>query len=519
MKALLLTVPLYSAPRAVADVTLPSLFSQGAVLQRDQPIPIWGAADPGEQVTVSFAGKETSVTANEHGEWKLELPAQAAGGPFGMKVVGKNALHILDIYVGEVWIASGQSNMDFRLLVRGAAESPYVKESQAMILAANDPKLRVFTVDKVVSTEPVKSTVPYKKAAWVATTPESAGSFTAVGYHFGRVLREKLKVPVGIIHTSWGGTAAESWTSLAALGQEPLKYILKQRSESLEKYPAALKNYEEVVLKKWEADAEAAKAAGTTPPRKPGGPVGVTSPHLPGNLFNAMINPLIPYRIAGVIWYQGESNSGRPKEYHTLFSSMINDWRTHWGQGDFPFLFVQLANYQKQQVAPVEGSGWVELREAQEKTLSVPNTGMASAVDLADPENPSDIHPHNKKDVGERLALNALAKVYHQKVESFSGPIFTGMKVDGAKVRLSFQHADGGLKAKGEKLTGFAIAGKDGKFVWADAAIDGDTVVVNNAAVAEPTAVRYSWAINPIGNLYNGAGLPTSPFRTDKDRP
>ncbi len=232
-----------------------------------------------------------------------------------------------------------------------------------------------------------------------------------------------------------------------------------------------------------------------------------------------MVNPLIPYGIKGVIWYQGESNSGNSSTYKTLFSAMIKDWRSRWSQGEFPFFFVQLANFQAVQKQPVE-SGWAGfafIREAQLMTLGLTNTGMASAIDLADPENPEDVHPHNKREVGRRLSLIALAKVYNEKVASYSGPIYSGFKIAGNKARLSFDHADGGLMAKNGDVKGFAIAGKDGKFVWADAKIEGNEVVVSSQQVAEPTAIRYDWAMNPIGNLYNKEGLPASPFRTDTE--
>ncbi len=509
--ALAAALPLTFSSTLLADVTLSPLFSKGAVFQQKQPIPIWGKAEPGEVVAVSLEGKEAQATADASGKWLVKLPPVPAGGPFELTVKGNNVVVVQDVAVGEVWIASGQSNMAFQLASTGDTEA---------VAAAADPMLRLFTVARKAVIEPVDS-LALQGGPWQAATPETARKFSAVGYYFARELREKLKVPVGVIHSSWGATSAQSWTSLSALEGDPAFVVyLQQRLRDLEDFPQAEKKYKEVTLVQWEAAAEAAKANGSKPPRKPVAPVGPSHPRLPGNLFNGMIHPMLPYGIRGVIWYQGESNgreSGDGRIYRTLFPAMIQDWRSRWQQGDFPFLFVQLANYQAPQTEPVEQKEWPLAREAQLMALSLPNTGMASAVDLADADNPGDIHPHNKKDVGHRLALNALAKVYDVAVPSYSGPIFSAMTLEGNKVRLSFDHVDGGLEVKGEKLTGFAIADKEGPFVWADAVLDGATVLVYREEVTAPARVRYGWAMNPIGNLYNKEGLPASPFRTDTD--
>ncbi|HWL51927.1 MAG TPA: sialate O-acetylesterase [Chthoniobacteraceae bacterium] len=509
--ALAAAFPLTFSSTLLADVTLSPLFSDGAVFQQKQPIPVWGKADPGEAVTVSLEGSEEKTTADASGKWRVNLPAIPAGGPFELTVKGNNLVVVHDVAVGEVWIASGQSNMAFMLQATRDTEA---------VAAAADPMLRFFTVARTAVIEPVDS-LALRGGPWQASTPETARKFSAVGYYFARELREKLKVPVGVVHSSWGGTPAQAWTSLSALEANPaFSVYLRQRLKDLENFPQAEKNYREVALVEWKAAEEAAKANGSKPPRKPLAPVGPNHSHLPGNLYSGMVHPLLPYGIRGVIWYQGESNGRNPGDgliYRTLFPAMIQDWRSRWHQGDFPFLFVQLANYQAPQTEPVEQKEWPLAREAQLMALSLPHTGMASAVDLADADNPGDIHPHNKKDVGHRLALNAFAKVYDLPVPSYSGPIFTGMAVEGNKARLSFDHVDGGLQAKGEKLAGFAIAGKEGPFVWGDAVIDGDTVVVSSETVQEPARVRYGWAMNPIGNLYNKEGLPASPFRTDTD--
>lgn len=515
--SLALALPLFCPTALLADVSLPSLFSEGAVFQQKQPIPVWGTAEAGEAVTVTLAGNEVKTTADASGNWFVKLPSVPAGGPFELSVKGNNVVVVPDVAIGEVWLASGQSNMAFRLQVPGAPDSPYVVEAEKEIQAANDPMLRMLTVRKKATTEPVDKMVSLE-GTWTAASPEAAGRFSAVAYHFAKELRRKLKVPVGIIHSSWGGTPAQAWTNLAALEAEPtLAHYGPMRLNYIEQFPEAEKIYKEVTLAQWQTKVDAAKAAGKNPPRQPRPPIGPESSQLPGSLYNAMIHPLIPYGIRGVIWYQGEANASKGKEYRTLFPALIKNWRSEWKQGDFPFLFVQLANYQTPQTEPVEKAPWAMLREAQLMTLAVPHTGMASAIDLADPEKPGDIHPHNKKDVGLRLALNALAKVYDQPVASYSGPIFSSMKTEGNKVRLSFEHADGGLQAKGEKLLGFAIASKEGAFVWADAVIEGDTVVVSSEQVKEPARVRYGWATNPIGNLYNKEGLPASPFRTDTE--
>jgi len=516
--SLVVVLPVVSTATLLADVSLPSLFSNGAVLQREQSIPVWGKADAGEDVTVTLNNKKAEATADASGNWLVNLPALPAGGPFEMKVKGKNEIVVSDIAIGEVWIASGQSNMEFKLgRVGKKPNAHYIQAARVEIKAANDPMLRMFTLKRNLALQPL-SNMEAVGGPWQAASPENAGRFTAVGYYFAKELRQKLGVPVGIIHTSWGGSPAEAWMSLPGLKTNAvLAHYIEKREHWINNAPQIEREYKEVTLVKWKAAVTEAKAAGKSGPRRPRAPTGPQSPHLPGNLYNGMLHPLAPYGIRGAIWYQGESNASRGKEYRTLFPAMIRDWRKLWNQGEFPFLFVQLANFQDPQTTPVEKASWPVLREAQMQTLSLRGTGMASAIDLADAENPGDIHPHNKKEVGHRLALNAFALVYNLKVPSYSGPLYSGMTTEGNKVRLNFQHADGGLKAKGDRLAGFAIAGKDGNFVWADASIDDNTVVVSSETVKEPVAVRYGWAMNPIGNLYNGEGLPASPFRTDTE--
>ncbi len=508
------------APTVLADVHLSNLFSDGAVLQHGMDVPIWGTADAGETIAVSLNGKQAKTTADNSGRWILRLPALKAGGPFDLTVSGKNTVVVHNVAVGEVWIASGQSNMEYPLETFSPIDPVYGPKAKAEIAVANDPLLRMFTVTKKISPDGTIDKIPGPDGAWKAATPLDAGKFSAVAYYYASELRRKLNVPVGIIHTSWGGTPAEAWTSRTALeANASLKPVFATWDKKLADFPGEQKKYAEQTLREWQQAVGKAKTEGKPAPAKPRAPDGPSSPRRPATIFNAMVNPLIPYGIKGVIWYQGESNSGNSSTYKTLFSAMIKDWRSRWSQGEFPFFFVQLANFQAVQKQPVE-SGWAGfafIREAQLMTLGLTNTGMASAIDLADPENPEDVHPHNKREVGRRLSLIALAKVYNEKVASYSGPIYSGFKIAGNKARLSFDHADGGLMAKNGDVKGFAIAGKDGKFVWADAKIEGNEVVVSSQQVAEPTAIRYDWAMNPIGNLYNKEGLPASPFRTDTE--
>ncbi len=495
--------------RALADVKLPTFFSDSMVLQRDKPLPVWGTADAGEEVTVTLGAATAKATADADGKWKVALPAQSAGTGLQLSVTGKNAIAIKDIAVGDVWICSGQSNMAFRL--NGA------NKAQEEIAAANFPTLRSFTVGNHASLTPRDEVSGH----WVAATPATAGDFTAVGYFFGKELNQKLNIPIGLIHTSWGGTPAQAWTSREALTAVPsLAGYMKPLEELKTAGVAAKLKYDTETLPAWQAAADKAKADGTPAPVKPKDPGDGSGPGTGANLFNGMINPLIPFAIKGAIWYQGESNAGNAVQYRTLFPTMITDWRTRWGQGDFPFLFVQLANYQAPQTQPVEGGGWPMLREAQAMTLSLPHTGMATAVDLGDPADPAaptkplGIHPRNKQDVGLRLAQVALATEYGQKV-AYSGPVYDSLKIDGAKARVHFMFTEGGLKAKTDPLQGFAIAGEDKVWHWATGTVAGDDIVLTSPDVPAPLAVRYDWAINPIGNLVNGSGLPALPFRTD----
>ena len=636
-----LALSLAACSTPATDVRLPALFTDHMVLQRDVPVTVWGRAAPGGTVTASLDGHQAGATVETDSTWRLTLPPMPAGGPHTLTVVGAETTTVNDVLVGDVWIASGQSNMEWPLRTTNDAE--------AAIQAANYPNIRIFNVANLVAYTPQDDV---RGEGWHPVTPETIRAFSAVAYYFGRDLQQELDVPIGLLGTNWGGTPAEAWTSGPVLKKipdfaeavaeieaaartengQPAKSVEAQRMDWLAGLKARDRGYEQdhprwaeaafddagwptmEVPQRWEgaglpgydgivwfrkafdlpaawqgrdlmlhlamvddvdttwvngvkvgstspynehraytvpasalqpgrnvitvrvldtgggggiwgeaADLylasgtdrrslagpwayQTALAAGDEPPRPP-----QNLQNQPTTLFNAMIAPLLPFAIRGAIWYQGESNAGRAYQYRTLFPAMIQDWRDRWGLGDFPFLFVQLANFMAPQQNPVEAQTWPELREAQHQTLSLPNTGEAVIIDIGEAD---DIHPRNKKDVGHRLALAALKVAYGQDV-GHSGPSYRGMTREGNTIRLHFDHVGGGLVARGGMLQGFAVAGADRRFVWADATIDGETIVVSSPSVAEPEAVRYAWADNPLISLYNAEGLPATPFRTD----
>lgn len=644
------------------SLRLAALFTDHMVLQRDALCPVWGWAAPGQTVTVSLSGAETTGTsttaalAGPDGKWTARIGPFAAGGPCSLTVAtDAQSVTLRDVLIGEVWICSGQSNMDWPVRLS--------RDPEATIASSSDTLLRLFSVPHRSVPLPLPD-IP-DAAPWKLCGPETVGGFSAVAYFFGKDLRERLNVPVGLIKTAAGGTPAESWTSreglgpfvefhhgIAALNAEPLEP--EKAQARYQERLAAWNRMRDEADPGFDAKASAEKSGGASPWKWAGpdvdtsgwnriqipgkwedqgyptfdgtvwlrreielpaealgsgglvlhlGPVDDSeetwfnghrlgtepgrgartyeiaadqarpgrnvlsirvfdfggaggfngkpedfylettgtenarrfplagewkfhtgadlsklppAPRPPGNwsrptgLFNGMVAPLIPYAMRGVIWYQGESNAPRAWQYRTLFPAMIEDWRRLWQQGDFPFLYVQLANFLARKPEPDEDT-WAELRDAQLATLRVPNTAMASAVDIGEA---GDIHPRNKQDVGRRLSRAARALAYGEDVE-WSGPLYSGMSVEGNAIRVRFTHTKGGLTAPGGELKGFAIAGKDRKFVWADARIEGDTVVVSSPQVEDPVAVRYGWAINPEITLYNGEGLPASPFRTD----
>lgn len=492
---------LTSSLQAAEKLSLASLFTDHAVLQRDMAVPVWGKAEPNAKVTVQFAGQDKTATADKDGRWMVKLDplsASSEGRTLSVKTDSSNpALTRQDILVGEVWVCSGQSNMAFGL--KGSVHG------DEAIAAAGDAQLRLFNAGARGADEPQDSI----GGSWAVDSSNSATGFSAVGYFFGKELRQKLGVPVGLIKSAVGGTVAESWTARADLETNPtLKPLLDRQLTRIADHPKALEDYkkrEPELLAKYEQDLAKAKAADKPPPRKPGPPQHPsTDVNRPTALYNGSIAPLQPYAIRGAIWYQGESNSGRGKEYQTLFPAMIGSWRKAWAQGDFPFLFVQ--------ITPHNGMS-PEVREAQRVTSeTTQNTAMAVTVDIGDA---GDIHPKQKKPIGERLALAARALAYGEAIE-YSGPTYDSISVQGNQATLTFKHLGGGLVAKNGELKGFTIAGDDGKFVPAVAAIKGDTIVVSSDTVSEPKMVRYGWTNVPDVNLWNKTGLPASPFQTDR---
>jgi sialate O-acetylesterase len=472
---------------AWADVTMPALLTDHMVIQRGLPVHIWGKASPQESVTVTFRGETRSATADSIGNWGVYLSPAEAGGPFEITIQGANRITLRDILIGDVWIASGQSNMEWP--VRSVDNAP------AEIAAANHPRIRLFQVENTVATYPLDDAAA---KPWVASSPETIPGFSAVAYFFGRDMQAKLGVPIGLIATAWGGTPAEAWTSLRGLSADAsLMPVFAEWSRMTDEY-AKTKIRREQQIAAWQASVAQAKAAGKEPPPLPWAP-NEKFCWSPAGLYNAMIAPLTPFAIRGAIWYQGESNASRERAplYAHLFQAMIQDWRRAWGQGDFPFLFVQLANYK---TGP--DSQWPVVRDAQRQTLALANTGMAVTIDIG---NPTDIHPRNKQEVGRRLALAA---------QGGSSPIFRQATPEGSSLRVWFDHPGPGLEARGGTLRGFEIAGPDGKFVPAEARIDGLTVLVSHPAVPAPKSVRYAWSDNPDASLFSTAGLPASPFRS-----
>jgi sialate O-acetylesterase len=485
-------------PAAEAAVKPHALFTDNMVLQQGRKVPVWGKADPGEKVTLTFNAQEVSADPDKDGRWTAWLQPMKAGGPFDMTVRGQNTLTLKNVMIGEVWVCSGQSNMAFSV-----KQSDNAAEA---IANSNNPMIRLFTVDRATSDVPLTE---LKGGPWVECGPQTVPAFSAVAYFFGRDLQAAIKVPVGLIHTSWGGTPAQAWTAREALESKPeLKAIIDGWTRYMqEDYPRAAEAHN-AKLARWKEAAAKAKQEGKKAPQRPRDPAGPTSPGRPSCLYNAMIHPLLPYAIQGSIWYQGEANAPKARQYRTLFPAMIQCWRKAWGQGDFPFLFVQLAPFER----GVLKDTWPELREAQLLTAqTVPNTALAVITDLGERDN---IHPRRKAPVGARLALAARAVAYGEKIVH-SGPDYAGMKIEGDRVILNFKHVGSGLEARGGELKGFTIAGKDRQFAAAKADIRGDTIVISSPQVAEPLAVRYGWANYPEVNLYNKEGLPASPFRTD----
>ena len=463
---------------AMADVKLPGILSNHMVLQLGKEVPFWGWAEPGEEVTVTINSREandaskpdsaTTTTAAD-GRWAIKLPARTRPASVEVTVAGKNTLTLTSVLVGDVWLCSGQSNMEWPV----SASLNHQEE----IAEAKYPLIRFFKAERSTARVPQDD----NDGKWIECSPESVGGMSAVAYFFGRELHQRLKRPIGLVQLTHGGSICEAWTSLAALRSDDDFAKILERAEKASTDPSQANN-----------------------------------PNRAAVLFNGMIAPIQGFPIKGAIWYQGESNTSRAYQYRKLFPLLISNWRRQWGQGDFPFLFVQLANYIPEKSKPdhpdePEESAWAELREAQSMALSLPKTGMAVTIDVGEPR---DIHPKNKQVVGRRLALSALNVAYGQDIVA-SGPRFRSLKVVDGEIELEFDDIGDGLVANGGTLRGFAIAGADKKFVWAMARIQGNTVRVWSSQVPVPMAVRYAWGDNPEGTLFNQAGFPTSPFRTD----
>ncbi len=499
---------LLSTVDAEAAVKLPRVIGSNMVLQRDVELPIWGWADPGEEVTVEVkspdalgelsAATTKKATADAAGKWSVKLPAMKAGGPHELTVSGKNAITLTNVLVGEVWVCSGQSNMEWSI-----TQSANPQEELAN---ANHPKIRLFHIPKLPAGEPASDVV----ADWKACETSTAGNFSAVAYYFGRKLQKELDVPIGLINTSWGGTKIEPWTPPVGFqAVESLQALAQQVEANTTGFgrqkAAALKQYAD-----WLPLAQKAAAEGKDIPAPPAWPQHpLASSGTPTGLYNGMIAPIVPFAIRGAIWYQGESNLSDGLVYTEKMKALIAGWRSVWNQGDFPFGFVQLAPYRY-------GPNWepmATLWESQTNALSIPNTGMAVITDIG---NLGNIHPKNKQDVGLRLALWALATSYGKNDVEYFGPMFKAAQVEEEKVRVTFDHGAGLKTTNGEPPTWFEVAGADGKYVTADAKIDGEAVIVSSKEVAVPKSVRYGWYESQTPNLVNGAGLPANPFRSAK---
>jgi len=491
---------LATANPSFADVKLPNIFSDHMVLQRNQPVPVWGWADAGEEVTVEIAGQSLKTTADDNGKWRVDLASLSVGDPLTLVVEGKNRLERNDILVGEVWVCSGQSNMQWTL---GASF-----DADLHLLTAENSQLRLLTVN-IEGTQTPKDDI---ETTWQLCSPEEAKQFSGVGYFFGLQLQKTLGVPVGLIDNAWGGSACEAWIERDRLDAGEIYAPLMERWKTIEanfESGRSMENYKKA-LEKRKQDKKDGKSLG----RAPRSPESLMKGNArPANIYNARILPIAPYAIRGAVWYQGESNASRAYQYRDLFPLMIQNWRDDWGQGDFPFYWVQLADFQKESPQPGDDA-WAELREAQTMTMDkLPNTGEAVIIDLGEG---NDIHPRNKFNVGLRLARWALARDYQVDVP-YQSPRYESLKQADGKLLVNFNSCGAGLKMHDDfVIKGFAVAGKDKKWVWADAKIVApNQVEVSSESVPAPVAVRYAWATNPVCNLISREGLPVTPFRSD----
>jgi len=514
----ILAMAVVSSTVALADVKLSAVFGSNMVLQRDMPVPVWGEADPDERVTVTFGTQRERTAADADGKWRVVLrsmPASAEGRE--LVVEGTNRIVFKNVLVGEVWVCSGQSNMEWT--VGGAMDRD--RETKA----ANFPLIRHIKVNK----RPSDRHETTFSGSWAVCSPRTVSGFTAAGYFFGREIHRKLDVPVGLVNSSWGGTRIEPWTPLVGfkmITAGGFGKIIDRIEQADPRSEAGRAHYRKAIAeyRTWLDKAEASVDRGVAPPSPPSMPSLGRSHQDPTRLYRGMISPLIGFAIRGAIWYQGESNGGESMSYYHKKHALVKGWREAWGQGDFPFYWVQLANFRGDNKRPEGGDGFAKVRDAERKALDIPNTGMAVIIDIGETNN---IHPKNKQDVGIRLAQWAFAGPYGLDVVP-SGPLYKRHAVEGGAVRVWFDNVGKGLmtgekkgleptrEVRGAKLQRFAVAGGDRKWVWAEARIDGDTVVVSSPEVRDPMAVRYAFSGNPLGaNLYNREGIPASPFRTD----
>lgn len=468
------------------------------VLQRDRPIHIWGWSEPNEKVSATLHRASQSTTADSLGRWSVYLPPQPAGGPFQLTVTGTNKIILDDILIGDVWFASGQSNMEMPL--EGFPGSAVVKNAAQEIGTANQPGIRLLLVQRKASPFPLADLGSDR--SWTVCAPEMATKFSAVAYFFGREIASREHVPIGLIDSTWGGTPAEAWTSLEGLSSDAsLMPVFSARAQMIREQTNA-----GLVAAAEKREDATARSTNAPLPKHPWHPD--PQSWAPSWLFNAMVSPATGYAIKGVIWYQGEANTGlaRAPLYERLFPALIADWRKHWHEGNFPFLFVQISSF-----AASPSENWPAVREAQRRSLGVVNSAMAVTIDVGDPGN---VHPSDKQTVGSRLALAARALAYHENIE-YSGPIFRQTSSEEGAIRVWFDHAADGLMAKGGALQGFEIAGDDRHFMAANARVDGVSVIVSNPQQTRPKYVRYGWKNAPVVNLCNSAGLPASPFTSE----
>ncbi len=498
-KFALFTISLMAAFAVRAELKLPGIFGDHMVLQQQQADPIWGWDVPGTEIHVSFAGQDLVTKSGSDGKWQVKLaPLKANAKSQTLVIQGTSTRKIQDVLIGEVWLCSGQSNMGFKL------NQSYDGDLEAA--AADLPEIRLLNMP-LLGTQEIQDDF---KCWWQASTPETARNFSAVGFLFGRRLHEVLHVSVGLINNAWGGSAAEAWVRRSALENDPrFKQLIEDAAKrEAELLPDQGKAELERLLVQWRSDC--LKAGTTNPPWQPQNYL--TANQRPGNIFAGTLHPIIGFGIKGVIWYQGEANAGRGYEYASLFPFLIDQWRKEWGQGDFPFYWVQLANYGTQSPTPKD-STWAELREAQTKALQLTNTGQAVIIDLGEGK---DIHPRNKHDVAARLVRWALAKDYGMKLP-FRSPEFQGLNINSNKATVTINCFGAKLRPFGtQDVKGFAICGTDKIWHWASGKmVAGNKIEVWNDMVASPVAVRYAWSDNPSCNLYSDDGLPVTPFRTD----